>query len=333
MIDVKRHIGKIDRTSWKRLLENSKFCSLFQSPQCWELYSEMSFMKPFGVAVEEDGKLAGLIIGYLQKDGGALKSFFSRRAIVNGGPLLSDGISDEALSCLLREVRRMLQGKAIYVEIRNFEDYSVYKTVFEKCGFEYIEHLNFHIDTSSEELVESNLGKSRKRDIKISLREGATVVSQPSEDQVEDFYGLLSELYREKVKTPLFPYEFFDYLRDKDYAQLLLIDYQGSIIGGTVCVCQDRKAVYEWFACGKDGALKNIYPSTLATYAGIRYAAEAGYPRFDMMGAGSPDKSYGVRDFKAKFGGTLVGHGRFRHVFNPLLYGVGKLGVKIMKKL
>jgi lipid II:glycine glycyltransferase (peptidoglycan interpeptide bridge formation enzyme) len=52
-----------------------------------------------------------------------------------------------------------------------------------------------------------------------------------------------------------------------------------------------------------------------------------------MMGAGKPDEAYGVRDFKAKFGGKLVEHGRFLFVCKPLLYKIGILGVKILKKI
>ena len=51
------------------------------------------------------------------------------------------------------------------------------------------------------------------------------------------------------------------------------------------------------------------------------------------MGAGKPNEKYGVRDFKAEFGGELVEYGRNLFIFNRLLYNVGKLGVKIMKKL
>ena len=52
-----------------------------------------------------------------------------------------------------------------------------------------------------------------------------------------------------------------------------------------------------------------------------------------MMGAGSPgDGGYGVRDFKAKFGGELVEYGRFRYVANKPLYALGKWAVNLMKK-
>ena len=52
-----------------------------------------------------------------------------------------------------------------------------------------------------------------------------------------------------------------------------------------------------------------------------------------MMGAGVPGVPYGVRDFKAEFGGEMVEHGRFLNVRKPLLYAIGKIAVKWMKEL
>ena len=52
-----------------------------------------------------------------------------------------------------------------------------------------------------------------------------------------------------------------------------------------------------------------------------------------MMGAGTPNEAYGVRDFKARFGGKEVEHGRFIQLCKPMLYAIGKVGVKILKKL
>ena len=325
-------ISEINQQQWNTLLTESRTRSFFQTRECYELYvANPEFMTPFCLAIEDDGKLKGVIIGYIQADGGAAKRYLSRRAIINSGPLLANDISDEALTMLLMECWKRLQGKAIYVECRNFEDYSEYKNVFKKCEFDYEPHLNFHIDTTSEEIANQNLGKSRKRDIRTSFRDGAEIVECPTLEEVRDFYTILHDLYINKVKTPLYPISFFEHLHRQEYSKFLLVRLNGKIVGGTVCVCLPGYAVYEWFACGEDGVHKNIYPSTVATYAGIRYAAQNGYQHFDMMGAGKPDEGYGVRDFKAKFGGQLVEHGRFVHVLNPALYGVGKMGVKVMK--
>ena len=155
---------------------------------------------------------------------------------------------------------------------------------------------------------------------------------QPTIEQVREYYQILHTLYTTKVKTPLFSWHFFEQLYHTEHARFILTEYQGRIIGGTVCVELPNRTLYEWFACGEDGVYNHIYPSCYATYLGIQYAAESGSQIFDMMGAGKPDEAYGVRDFKAKFGGELVEHGRFLCIRKPLLYWIGKMGVKLLKK-
>ena len=303
---------------------------LFQSEKYLSFIE--GFFVPFLFTQYRGDREVGRIQGFIQKDGGAIKRFLSRRAIVNGGPCLAEDITDEELTELLTECTRTLKHDAIYIETRNFKDYSQYRDVFERCGFIYEPHYDFLVDTETLEIAEANLGKSRKRDIRTSLRDGSIVVEDPTEDQIIAFYSVLKELYETKVKTPLFPLDFFLKLNHTDFSKFLLVLYQDEIIGGTCCVFDDE-TVYEWFACGKDGVYKNIFPSTLATWSGIKFAAESGHKHFDMMGAGAPgDGGYGVRDFKAKFGGQLVEYGRFKYVCNKPLYALGKLGVKLMKK-
>lgn len=305
----------------------------FQSDECLNFYRRLSFVEPFECTVERNGDVKGRIVGYVQKDGGRIKQFLSRRAIINGGPMLSGDITEAEVQELLDSCRRQMGGRAIYAEIRNFDDYSQYRDVLGKFGWRYEPHYNFHIDTSSMEVVEAHLGKSRKRDIRTSFRDGATIGEAESPDEVKALYAILETLYTTKVKTPLFSFEFFEKLYAEPWGRIFVVRFEGRIVGGTVCVCGDD-TVYEWFACGEDGISKSVFPSTLATYSGIKYAAENGYKRFDMMGAGAPgDGGYGVRDFKAKFGGELVEHGRFKCVLNPFLYRIGTIGVKIMKKL
>ena len=305
--------------------------SLFQSISFYNYLLSTGTLEPFMYEVKRGEEAIGRIQGYIQKDGGKLKQFFTRRAIVNGGPALTEDITEEEVERLLKTCTKELNGKAIYLETRNFHDYSQWRPVFERCGFRYEPHYDFIVDTSNLEVVEENLGKSRKRDIRTSLRDGASIINSPTHEQIVEFYSILKDLYISRVKTPLFPIDFFLKLSQTDFSKFLLVQYQGEIIGGTVCVFDDD-TVYEWFACGKDGVYKGIFPSTLATWSGIKFAAESGRKRFDMMGAGAPgDNGYGVRDFKAKFGGELVEYGRFKYILNKPLYHIGTLGVKLMK--
>lgn len=326
-------IQDIALPEWNALIEASSVATWFQTKEAYDFFDSLSFLEAFALGIESDGRLKGVTVGFVQKDGGKLKQYLSRRAIVNGGPLLADDITEEELSLLLKALKSRLSRKAIYIETRNFNDYNRWRQVFGDAGFVYEPHYDIWVDTTSMEMVDANLGKSRKRDIRVSLRDGATLVMEPTIAQVKDYYLILSDLYQNKVKTPLFPLEYFERLYRLSSSAFLLVECNGQIVGGTVCVGLPGKVLYEMFACGRDGVHKNIFPSELATFAGLRYAVERGMPRFDMMGAGKPDDGgYGVRDFKLKFGGELMDLGRNKCVCNRLLYGIGKMGVKMMKK-
>lgn len=340
----------VDKAQWQQLVSESPTASWFQTPQAYDFYASLpQMMTPFVVAITRESAetpplseaspltnsplLKGLILGYITRERNPLKQFFSRRAIIIGGALLASDISNEELRRLLISTKKLLSSQCIYIEFRNFHDYSPWKTTFLDCGFDYLPHLNFHVDCSNSETIEANLSKSRKRDIRVSLRDGAIIVEKPTSQQVKDYYQILKNLYTTKVRTPLFDFEFFDKLYRLPSAHFLLVAYQDKIIGGTVCVELKNKVLYEWFVCGQDGMYKNIFPSELATYAGLQAAAKNGCPIFDMMGAGTPDEHYGVRDFKARFGGELVEYGRFKNICSKLLYKIGELAVGLIKTI
>ena len=363
----------IDREEWSRLVQTSATGTWFQTPEAYDFFVSMpDLFRPFVVAVANGPSLSeaqhsnnpslqtlrAVCSGYVTVDQNPIKQYFTRRAIIIGGPALADDCTDEEVSELMKAIRNGAQWRndttplvngelmsPIYIETRNFNDYSRWRSAFEAAGFEYQPHLNFHIDTSSVEIVDAHLGKSRKRDIRTTIREGVAIVelnggllngnatlNGEMERLVHEYYEILKRLYETKVKTPLFPESFFQTLAKHKDARFLLTALDGKIIGGTVCVAQEGKCLYEWFACGEDGVYPHVFPSCYATYAGICYAAEHHMPRFDMMGAGKPDEAYGVREFKAKFGGKEVEYGRFVCITKPLLYKIGVFGVKLLKK-
>ncbi len=331
MISLLNEYKAIDKSSWDSLLKYSKTSSVFQSSECYAFYDSLSFIEPFVYGVTEAGELKGVVMGYIQKERKPIIGYLSRRAIVPGGALLSDTISDDAVQQLMTFVKEHLRKQVIYIEIRNYTDYSNYKSVFKFSGFEYREHLNFKIDTSTLDIIKTNLGNSRKRDIRTTLREGVEVVGEFDEQDLKAYYQLLHQLYKERIKTPLFPYEFFEKLHKTSFGKIVLLWHQGVIICGTVFAALKDRILYYWFVFCEDGKIKHVYPSTLATYAGMEYAMNHGMSCFDMMGAGKPNEGYGVRDFKAKFGGKLVQEGRFIAICNPLLYKIGELGIKYLK--
>lgn len=278
--------------------------------------------------------LRGVCVGYVTREKNRVKQFFTRRAIITGGVCLAEDAGNEEVKELLMAVRERLNSKTIYIEMRNFEDYSKWKEAFEAAGFEYKKHLNFHVDPAITQLSENRKRQVRKSD---AISELAI-----SELEVKEWYGILEQLYRTKVRMPLWPEKFFLEAYRQGVGKFMLVKHEEKVIGGSMIVAltsermneltNERKGcVYEWFECGLNSEYKDQYPSVMATYAGIQWAKEHGCARYDMMGAGEPGVPYGVRDFKAEFGGKLVEHGRFLCVTKPLLYKIGAWGVKLLR--
>lgn len=326
-------IEEIKQEEWNGLVKLSPVATWFQTKEAYDFFNSLTFLEAFVVAVEESGVLKGLAVGYIQKEGGKLKQFFSRRAIILGGPLLAENITGEALKLLLKTLYHRLRNKAIYIETRNLNDYTAWQDIFIACRFEYKEHLNFQVDCSSREELWKKLKENRKRQIQKSLGQGVEVVEPSSEADIISFYGILVNLYSNRIKKPLFPLEFFVQFYRHKLGKYLLVKYQDEIIGGIMCPILPGRALYEWFVCGKDVEYKALFPSVMGTWAAMEYASNNHLERFDFMGAGKPDEAYGVRDFKARFGGKMVEHGRFLCVCNRLLFGIGKFGVNMLKKL
>ena len=309
-------VGRAETATW------------FQTEAAYLFFASLpTMMRPFAYGVAEDGVLKGVVVGYVTVEQSRWRLFFTRRAIINGGPLLAEDISTEALRLLLGRLREEVSKEAIYIEMRNFNDYSRWKDSFEACGFAYQPHLNFHLDCSEEAVIQCNMHESRRRQVRKGLASGAVIEEAKTEQEVRDFYRILEQLYRRKVKTPLFGLEFFLAFFRQEWGKYLLVKYEGKVIGGMMCPILEGRAIYEWYVCGLDEQYREQHPSVLATYAAMQYAAEHGLPRFDFMGAGKPGEDYGVRACKAQMGGQLVEHGRFLLIAKPVLYRIGVLGV------
>ena len=324
-------IALIDRTQWEVLTDQSHVASIFQTPEMYDFYAYANLGKVSVFAVEENNILKGIVVALLQAEYG-IKRHFTARTIINGGPLLADDISDEALQLLLKKTISVLRRHCIYIETRNLNDYSRWHSSFEKCGFSYVPHYNFHIDVSDGESIDKRMDKSRRRRIRRATENGVTISCENPD--IKGFYDILSNLYRTKIHKPLPPFSMFEQLGKMPFAKYFIVkDTLDNTIGGQLILMLEQRVAYAWYCCGLDKEYHDLYPSIMANYAAIRYAADNGFERYDMMGAGTPKEDYGVRDFKAQFGGTLVEHGRFIKINKPLIYKTGSFAMSIINKI
>ena len=322
---------------FQQFIEQVPAGNFFQSPEFLQFIEPVGGYKPFlWLALSGSGRIQGSLLGVIQSDGGGVKSWLSRRLIIWGGPVVADGVSvnkTDIARALLETMKKTARGSAIFIEFRNFFDCSGLHSSFESSGFLFRPHLNYVVRLDDEKAVTGRLSSNRRRQIRSSMNAGAVVTEPESEADVLAFYELLVRLYREKVKKPLPSLDLFMQFWKSPSSKTFLVKYNGQVVGGSVGPVYRNETIYQWYVCGDNGVIQGVHPSVLASWAPIEYGLKNGYKYFDFMGAGRPDEEYGVREFKARFGGDELSYGRYELVLSRPLYKVGKLGLKVYQSL
>jgi serine/alanine adding enzyme len=325
--------NRIDRKKWSDFFFSNQFATPFQAPAFYDFFNSVPGNSAKAFAIEENNQLKALCVVTFQKEKG-LKGYFSRRAIIYGGPLLDQNSSD-ALEKLISLISAELKHKVIYIETRNFNDYSQYKNIFLKDKWQYIPYLNYqiHIKDRTLDKILSQIKYNRRREIKLSIKEGSVYGAAANAEEAKALYNILADLYKQRVKLPLPDYNFFEKLFYSPVGKVFIVKHNNQIIGGAFCIYFPSNTIFTLYYCGLREYNKKIFPTHLAILAAIEFAVCENLTMLDMMGAGKPDEEYGVRNYKAEFGGELVHHGRFLKINNPVLYQLGKTVLALLAKI
>ena len=322
----------VDINKWKRLMSQTKYLSPFQTPEFYSFFNSLIEYSANVFAVEENDSYSSLVIVTIHMEIG-IKSYFSKRGIIYGGFLISDK-DKNSLNFLLKNINNYYHKKLIYLESRNNFDFSYYNKIFHKNRWLYSNHLNVMIglDNYSFEEIFSRLKYNRRREIKLSYNEGATVNEAKGIDEINLLYIILKDLYKNRVKLPLPKLSYFQNLYNNKIGKVFIVKHDGIVIGGAFCFTYKKNSIHTIYYAGNRKYNKRIFPTHLAIIGVIKYAIKNNIKVVDLMGAGKPDKAYGVRNYKLAFGGDLAEHGRFINILNPILYKLGKIGIKLLSK-
>lgn len=326
---------QVDRERWLSFVDRHVYGTVFHTPGMFAILAGTPHIEPYAFfIVDSQDRICAMLMGFVQTIMPGLAAFLTRRSVMLQSPLYT---SDSALTILLNGYIQTIGPKAVFTEIRNHFINAEGKSIFEKSGFVFNDHLNFVVDCTVPDTTWKSISESKRRQIKKAQRIGVRIVDDPSEDQWETFYKILRKTYSEKVKKPLAPREYFQALINLDncdyHAKHLLVEFNGQIIGGMIALISGNKTIHEHYIAGLDTEFKDQYPSVMATWAAIDYACRKGIAAFDFMGAGRPDVDYGVREFKARFGGKLIDPGRFFMPHSRLKYFLAEKGFSLHRKM
>lgn len=320
-----------ERKKWDDYVYNHPNGTIFQTSLMFDVYQSTPLNNAHVMALEDANKnILGLMVYVLINEPG-VKGFFSTRAIVTGGPLVSGNNIHYTKALLSEYTKKIKKTGAIYTEIRNLFGMQAIDTAIVSERFVYQDHLTIHMNLgkSAEELTKS-LHKKRAANIRRAIKKNVVTKDISKQEDITTAHSIIKDTY-ERIGLPAPRPELF-----LNAAKILgnNIKFFAAYLDNKIIGCRVylvyKDIIYDWYAAG-DKAYAGYHPNDLLPWNAMLWAKENNFKVYDFAGAGKPDKEYLVRDYKLKFGGNLLSFGRYQHIHKPLLYKFGVLGLKVYK--
>ena len=309
-----RVVQDLDPSRWSAFVDRHPQGSIFHTPEMHRVLQETERHSPgLWAALDDTGEIHALFTPVsIAAWGGPLRSL-TTRTVSFAGPLVAPGETGvAAFDALLRAYRGTSPRRSLFTEIRNTEDHSALIPTLEAAGFEHERHLNFLIDLSApEEEIWRRVSSTARRNINKARRVGVEVEIVTDPEGVAAAYRVLEDVYH-RIRVPLADRSMFEaafrILRPLGRLELGLARFEDQTIGVMVLLFQDGVTTY-WYA-GTLREFATCRAGDLLAWHAITTGRARGCHVLDFGGAGKPDEPYGVREFKAKYGGRQVDYGR-----------------------
>lgn len=325
----------VDRDKWENFVSSCPEGNIFQTCAMADVYRSTKNYEPVSLAAIEpqsEGILA-VLQAVIIRDAPGIVGSISSRSIINGGPLFVEGKKGfDALEKLLNYYEKFLNNRAIYTQVRNLWNTESSKEALNSLGYQYEPHLNYliNLDRPAKEIW-GDIHKPRRKGINRAEKVGIEVRKIKNRDEIKDCYKVIEETYK-NVRLPLADISLlenaYDKLSPSEFIDFYLATLEGEVVGSRV-VLKYKGLVHDWYAGSKQEI--NYVNEAVVWHMLSEYAGKEKV--FDFGGAGHPDKPYGVREFKKRFGGEEVNFGRYEKVHDRSKKELLNLGFKAYKKL
>jgi predicted N-acyltransferase len=327
---VIKYNEEIAQDDWASFLKDAKGVTPFHTRDYYIFLQNLKGVRPVAMGFYVEGTLASLaILTYYHST--SLLGRLSSRMILYGGLAFKER---DSIQPIIEEIESRFRRNIVYLEIRYYQETTTFSKAFD--SFEYLPYLNVNLSISSFDNMENYLASLKynvRREIKKGLSYGLTYERSFSESDLEKFYSILQDLYRDRVRLPLPKFDFFRELLHSGNCAFFVVKYQGEVVAGAVTLYKRGTSINTWYYAGERMLFKSVYPTHIAILAVIDFALQHRIPLVDFMGAGLRDEDYGVRNYKLKFGGELLESGRHIKVYKPIRYYIAKRLLKYLRAL
>ncbi len=330
---VVRHLEERD---WRAFVEDNPRGNLFHTPEMFQVFARAKGHRPtLWATVGDEGRVLALLTPVEVTVLPGPLQFLTTRAVVYGSVLCVAGAEGrDALSVLLRAYNREARGRLLFTELRHQSDLTDLRLDLAREGFQHEEHLNYLIDlTPPESEIWRRVRSNAQRAVRRAQKSGVVVEEVGDSAGVAAAYRVWEQVYR-RIHVPLADESLFqaafEVLRPRGMLRILVARVDGEV-AGAVALPAYKGIAYYWYA----GVLREYssqHPGDLLVWHSLVLSQQSGARTFDFVGAGRPDQEYGVREFKAKFGGDLVNYGRSVCVHSAAKLKLSQMGYQLVRK-
>jgi hypothetical protein len=332
-----RIVQHVNEDAWRAFVEKTPCGSIFHTPGMMEVFARTDGYQPeVWASLDANDQIAAMFLPVQMTvlDRPFLRRLTTRAVLYGSVLCVPTPEGRAALDLLLRTYNQAMKNQLLFTELRNLADTSELQPVLTANGFVYEEHLNFLIDlTQPQPDIWGAIRSNAKRNVRKARKSGVVIEEVKDEAGVAAAYAVLQQVYK-RIQVPLPPRSLFqaafEVLHPKEMIKFILAKVDGVTIGALTLLIY-RGVVTYWYT-GTLREFSSYRPSDFLVWHALELGSENGFHTFDFGGGGKPDETYGVRDFKAKFGGNLVNYGRNVRVHAPLRLQASELGYRFLRR-
>lgn len=330
-------VRDLPRDQWRGVVAEQPTGTVFHTPEMTEVFARTRGHRPEVWAAVEGGEVLALLTPVRVSVGPDAARFLATRAVAYGGVLRVPGADGLAgVDRLLTAYERAVDDTVLFTELRHLADASDLAAVLEAHGYDHEPHLDYLVDLDRPaDDVLAGFSRSTRKQVRRGLRQGRVVVGDVTTPAgLDEWYAVLAGTYR-TARVPLADRSLFDaafhVLRPHAMARFVVARVDDACVAASVELAHGD-VLFGWYG-GVDRSYTALTPNELLMWDVLRTGVEEHRRVYDFGGAGHPDEPYGVREFKAKFGGTLVDFGRDTKVHAKVRLRLARAGYAAYRRL
>lgn len=321
---------------WRCFVDNHPNGNIFHTPEMFAVFSHAKGHSPrFWAATNDENILAIFVPVEISFTKGIFRPFTSR-SVVYGGVLTNPELqTGDALNLLIKRYQKQIGHSILFTEVRNLTDDYGIQSILQNTGFEFEAHNDYIVNLAIPVTeVWNNIHKTARRNLKRAISTNRMTIREIVDRQMlPQWYRLIQKSFSWN-HVPLADISLFeaafDVLYPKHMIQFLIgTTADGQDIAASVALLY-KGIIYGWYR-GFDRKYSHFLPNDQMVWHVLEWGAQNGFQSFDFGGAGKPGIAYGPRNFKAKFGGKLVNHGRNTVIHTQILMKLGMFMYRIYR--